>query len=284
MKLRFWFVLPLVFVVGLISWSEDYVLVPENFFMHKGDSLNVHLFSAELFDRTKEQKYDRASTEKFAIYQDGKRVDVIAHMQDNTAPVLATKLNSSGLAMIEMVKTFQPEDIDKADFVTDLESEGLIKLSEKVNNVGQNRIRTKTTCYLKSLVTVDKPTGGTFTAVLNHTLEISFKQNPYKLNYGDEVTAEIKFKGKPLPNAKVDLLIKTSSGRVYPQKLIGDALGNVSLNVSREGIYLLRMMYVEPSTSKDYDYEKWGAAYSFAFSNNGTMPNTYKEFGLGNSH
>jgi uncharacterized GH25 family protein len=284
MKLRYWFVLSLLFVVGLVSWSNDYILVPENFFLHKGDSLNVHLFSAELFESPKEVKYEQATTEKFALYADGKRFGLKESAKAGSAPVLATKMNNSGLAMVEMVRDYPADDVDKADLSAELESEGLIKLSEKVNNIGQNRFRTKYNCFLKTLVMVDKPGGNLFSSEIGHELEIILKSNPYKLNYGDDLTAIIKLKGKPLANAKVDLLIKTSSGRVYPQKLISDATGTISFSTNREGIYLLRTVYFEPSTSKTFDYQKWGADYSFAFSNNGTMPNTYREFGLGNKH
>ena len=283
MKLRYWFVLLCFLVVGLVSWSSDYILVPEKFFLHKGDSLNVHLFSAEMFDNAKELKYDQANTESFALYTDGKRFGLKGTVKDGATPVLSSKMNNSGLAMVEMVRSYPADDYDRTDFQTDLENEGLIKLSEKVNNMGQNRLRVKFTGYLKSLVTVDKPSGSLYSSNLGHQLEIILKTNPYKLNYGDDVTALVLYKNKPLPNAKVDLLIRTSSGKIYPQRFITDGNGALSFSVSREGVYLLRLVYVEASTSKAVDFEKWGAAFSFAFSNNGTMPNTYREFGLGSS-
>ncbi|MBW4891093.1 DUF4198 domain-containing protein [Mucilaginibacter sp. HMF5004] len=284
MKLRYFFIFCLLFAVGLISWSNDYILVPENFFMHKGDSLNVHLFSSELFESPKEVKYEQATTEKFALYDGGKKIDLKATAKANALPALSYKMDNSGLAMVEMVRNYPADDVDRGDFTAELESEGLVKLSEKVNNIGQNRIRTKYTCYLKSLVMVDKPGGSIYSTDLDHNLEIILKSNPYKLSYGDDLTAMVKFRKKPLVNAHVDLLIKTASGRVYPQKLVSDANGLVSFSVNREGIYLLRTVNIEASTSKTYDYEKWGADYSFAFSNNSIMPNTYKEFGLGNLH
>jgi uncharacterized GH25 family protein len=278
MKLSYWF------VVGLMSWSNDYILVPENFFMHKGDSLNVHLFIAEQFERAKEVKYEQATTEKFDLYDNGKKFDLKAGTKPNAEPVLSYKMNNNGLAMLTMTRSYPADDMDKADFISDLEGEGMIKLSEKVNNLGQNRIRVKYTSYLKSLVTIDKPSGSIYSTETDQDLEITLKANPYKLSYGDDMTAVVKFKKKPLANAKVDLIIKTSSGRIYPQRIISDATGSISFSANREGIYLLRLVNIEPSTNKAYDYEKWGATYSFAFSNNGTMPNTYKEFDLGNVH
>jgi len=283
MKLRYWFVLPLLFVIGFISWSDDYILVPENFFMHKGDSLNVHLFTADAFDHVKELRYEKATTDKFALYDDGKIADMKSAAKDGAKPILGYKMNTNGLAMLEMVRNYPPDDIDRVDFATDLESEGMVALSDKVNKIGQNRVGVKYTYYLKSLVMVDKPNGNIYAKELNHDLEITLKENPYKLSYGDNETAQVKFKKKPLGNAKVDLLIKTSSGKVYPQRFVSDADGYISFSVNREGIYLLRLAYVEPSKIKTADYEKWGAAFSFAFSNNGTLPAT-KEFGLGTTH
>jgi len=284
MKLRYFFILCLLFTVGLISWSNDYILVPQNFFLHKGDSLNVRLFSSELFENPKEVKYEQSTTDKFALYDGGKKFDMKPNTKANASPVLGYKMDNSGLAMVEMVRSYPADDVDKADFTAELDGEGLVKLSEKVNSIGQNRFRTKYTCFLKSLVMVDKPSGSLYSTEVGHELEIILKSNPYKLSYGDDLTAIVKLRGKPMANAKVDLLIKTPSGKVYPLKLISDATGSVSFSVSREGIYLLRTVYFEPSKVKTADYDKWGADYSFAFSNNGTMPNTYKEFGFGNVH
>ncbi|HEY9197436.1 MAG TPA: DUF4198 domain-containing protein, partial [Mucilaginibacter sp.] len=114
--------------------------------------------------------------------------------------------------------------------------------------------------------------------------EIVIKQNPYKADYGDDVTAEVLFRGKPLKDAAVILYVKTINGNVFPQKLSSDASGLIYFKLSREGIYMLSSVHIEASKDKNADFESWGTTYTFAFTNNGTMPDTYREFGFGNKH
>lgn len=52
---------------------------------------------------------------------------------------------------------------------------------------------------------------------------------------------------------------------------------NVTNLLSLEGNYLLRLVNVEATKAKDVDYEKWGAAYTFAFANSRKLPNNYCE-------
>jgi hypothetical protein len=54
--------------------------------------------------------------------------------------------------------------------------------------------------------------------------------------------------------------------------------------MSREGIYMLRSVRIEPTKDKDADFESWWASFTFPFSSSDEVPNTYKEFGFGNVH
>jgi len=96
--------------------------------------------------------------------------------------------------------------------------------------------------------------------------------------------AVLKFKGKPAASAPMQLYIKTITGNVYPQNLTTNADGEVTFNLSREGVYLLRAVRIEPTKDKDADYESWWTSFTFPFSSSEELPNTYKEFGFGNKH
>jgi len=98
------------------------------------------------------------------------------------------------------------------------------------------------------------------------------------------MSAIVRFKGKPAVGAIVALYIKSTSGNVYTQNLTADATGEVSFTMTREGIYLLRSVHIEPTKDKDADFESWWASFTFPFSSSNELPNTYKEFGFGNKH
>jgi len=276
MKLRYLLILCLLLVIGLVARSSDYFLLPNTFFFHKGETLNLRLLIGDYFENVKEAKYQAASTDKFVLHEGSKNVtDLKALVRESDSTLLSYKLQNSGLQLIEMNQTYPLVELDRPAFLKELEQEQLTKLSEKVSATFQQDIREKYTTYLKTLFTVDKPNGTVFNKELGQTLEIILLENPYKLGYGDDITALIKFKGAPLVNAHVDLVVKTATGKIHPERLVSDASGNITFKLSLEGNYLLRLVNVEATKAKDVDYEKWGAAYTFAFANSRKLPNSY---------
>jgi uncharacterized GH25 family protein len=138
---------------------------------------------------------------------------------------------------------------------------------------------------MKSLVEVEKNSANNFDKPLNEDFEIILKDNPYKGSYGADIIAQVKLRGKAAANVNVMLYVKTADGRnIFAQKLSSDKEGQVYFKLSREGIYLLRALYTEPSKEKGADFETWMSSYSFGFSSSNEMPNSYKEFGFGNKH
>jgi hypothetical protein len=270
-------------IIGLVAFTPDQFLMPENFYLHKGDKLNLHLLTGESLNKDAEVGYNAAKTTKFALYEGSKKTDFLKTTKDSAAPVLSYSLMNGGLALVEM-NTNELNDIPREDFLTYLTEQGHEDIADKLKNSNKLNFTEKYNRYLKALVTVDDPDGKAYEKELNNDFEIILKQNPYKLNYGDDISALVNFKGKPFKAGTVFLYIKTASGNIYPQKLSTDNLGKIYFSVSRDGIYLLRATQFETSTSKDADYETWTASYTFSFSNRNDSPNTYKEFGFGDKH
>jgi hypothetical protein len=281
MKLRYFTALIALLLFSLAVRSNDYFLLPEIFTLHKGQTVNIRLFNGEGFDKNTENKYQASHTEKFALYEGNKKIDLKPAAKDSAAPVLNYTPAISGLVLLEMTRSYADADIDKAAFINEIDEEGQTKIYDAVSTANQSKFRIRYTSYMKTLLQVDKPEGNLFGKDLNHDLEIIPQQNPYGLNYGDDVTALIKFKKKPMVNGHVDLLVKSPTGKLYSQRLNSDFSGNIYFKLSREGIYLLRMVTIQPSKIKDIDYQKWGATYTFAFSSSNVLPNNYKGFGIG---
>jgi len=68
---------------------------------------------------------------------------------------------------------------------------------------------------------------------------------------------QLLFKGKPAKNEQMTLYIKSLGGNVYTQTYTTDDKGEATITMSREGIYMLRNVHVEPTTDKDADYVSW---------------------------
>jgi uncharacterized GH25 family protein len=269
-------------IFGLLAFIPDHFLMPENFYLHKGDKFNLHLLSGENLVKEREVPYTAAQTTKFMIYEGSKKTDLSKITKNDASPLLNYTIQDDGLVLVEM-NSNELNEIPREDFLPYLTEQGYDDIAEKLKNSNALNFTEKYNRYLKTLITVDEPKGNAYEKVLNDDFEIVLKRNPYKLNYGDDITAIVYFKGKPF-SGQVMLYIKTESGNVYPQKLASDAAGKVYFSVSREGIYLLRATKFEASKGKEADYESWVASYTFSFSNHNDSPNTYKEFGFGDKH
>jgi uncharacterized GH25 family protein len=284
MKRPYFIIFCLFLLTAFKASAQDYILLPENFFLHKGDNLNLHLITGNQFIKQDELKYEASQTAKFAVYAGSKRADLTTVAKESAVPIVSFKIENDGLYLVQMTRKSITDDIERDDFLKILDDEGLTKESEKAKNGSKDSFREKYTWYLKSLVEVDKNNGNNFEKPLNDDYEIILKDNPYRGNYGADITALINFKGKPLANANVILYIKTVNGNIFAEKLSSDKSGLIYFKLSREGIYLLRTLHMEPSKDKTADFETWMASYTFAFSSSNEMPNTYKEFGFGNKH
>ena len=277
------FILILLAVGALAATTRDFFLLPENFFLHKGEQLDLHLLMGDAFTKRQEIRYEPAKTTKFMLYSGSKKIDLTKMAKDSAAPVIGYTMSNTGQALIEMTRGYDFSESSRDNYADFLNNQGLDKLAEKVKSGNQFRIKEKYTRYLKTLVCVEDHDGGVYDKVLNENYEIVLKDNPYKKRYGDDMSAKLLFKGKPLRGATITLYIKTTAN-VYPQNLITDKDGEVSFTVSREGIYMLRSVHVEQTTDKDADFESWWASYTFPFSSTDEALNTYKEFGFGDKH
>lgn len=270
--------------IAIAAATHDYFLLPEMFFMHKGDKINLHLLSGDAFVKDAEIAYQPAKTTRFMLYNGSKKIDLTKAAQDSATPVLSYEMTLPGQSLIEMTRGYEFGFTSRDAYAEFLNNQGLDKLAEKVKAGNQFRVKEKYTRYLKTLVSVDNRDGKAYEKVLNEDFEIVLKKNPYDKQYGDDMIALLLFKGKPAESASLELYIKTTTGNVYNQNLTTNNDGEVTFNLSREGIYLLRAVRIEQTKDKDADYESWWTSFTFPFSNTEELPNTYREFGFGNKH
>jgi len=262
--------------------QTDYFLLPENFFPQKGDSINLHLLSGNAFSKGEEQQYDAKTTIKALLLDGGKPTDLSAAFKQANVPVLTSKLSNTGLTLLTVVEQ-QAEDISRKKYVNYLTDNGLDKIADGLKQFQQS-FRQKTTSIAKTLVAVEKNSGSVQEKPLKEEYELVLKQNPYKGNYGDDITAVVYFKGQPIKNEKVTLIVRTPKGTEFPLLLSTDESGSVFIKLSREGTYMLQAIHIEPSKDQTVDFEAWQTSFTFAFSSTNTMPNSYKEFGMGSRH
>jgi len=248
--------------------AQDTYLAAKKYRMHKGEKLDIYLLSGIQFKDLDEFKYDSSKTAKFNLIDGGKKINLMTAAKDSASPVLSNVMNNQGMAMVEMVRKIAPTPIDRDEYAKYLTDEGLTKLAETVNNSNQNTFKEKKTVYMKSLFIVDKPNGSDYEKQFGQEYEITLKKNPYKLNYGDEITGIYYVKGKPVKAATIDVFVKVASGNVYVDHASTNEKGEFSIIMNREGVYMLRTAQTVVSTTPDADFETTQTAFTFLFTNN----------------
>jgi len=283
MKITRTFLLLLFVIPAFTAHAQSYFLVPENFYLQKSEKVNVRLLQSDDFTKETDFKYQPAKTAKFVLYQGNKKINLTPMARD-TGAVISAATPESGLTLIDMVTTTASNEMSRSKFLRGLDDGDPDNIAEKIKNSNQLYYKETYTSYMKTLFIAEKNSGNVFEKPQGDDFEIVLQQNPYKYNYGDDISAVILFKGKPLVNAEVDLFVRTTNGNVFPQKLNSDNTGLIYFKLSREGIYVLRTKHFITSKDKTSDFESWRATYTFAFSSSNELPNTYREFGFGNAH
>jgi hypothetical protein len=274
-----------LFVISAFKVSaQSSFLLPENFYLKKTEKLQLHLLQSDDFVKQTDLKYQPTKVAKFILVQGKKPVDLKPMATDTGKLVLNYETPDRGIALIDLVSVTEASEMSRSKFLRNIDEDDPDKIADKVKNSNQLYYKEKFTTYMKTLFISDKTSGSAFSKPLGDDYEITLQQNPYNFNYGDDVSALITFKGKPISVAEVDLFVKTANGDVFPQKLSSDAGGLIYFKLSREGIYILRSKHFEISKDKTADFESWRATYTFGFSSSNELPNTYREFGLGNKH
>ncbi|MCC8408661.1 DUF4198 domain-containing protein [Mucilaginibacter sp. UR6-1] len=282
---RFYLLTAALFIAAVFTaaTNEDFLLA-ENFFLHKGDKLSVRMFKANVTNTDDDYETPEAKDAKFALYEGSKKIPLTTVANDTVVTIKDYQVENGGLALLQLSQS-ATQEIDRETFLKHLEADGNEESVKKAKSFHTMNVREKYNRSIKTLVMVDKPSGNAYEKLVGDEFEIILKTNPYKMNYGDDVTAVVYFQNKPLESAPLKLYVKTPKGTIYPENLSSNAKGQVFFKLSREGIYMLRATRTDvAATGKDADFETWWTSYSFAFSSANELPNTYKEFGFGNKH
>src|ERR1700744_3454110 len=134
------FLLILVSAVAVAGTVHDYFLLPESFFLHKGDKVNLHLLGGEQFVKQEEIGYQPAKTTSFMLYQGSKKIDLTKEAKDGAMPLVEYPLTGTGQALVEMTRSSEFNDVSRDNYADFLALLGYDKLSDKVKNGNQFRV------------------------------------------------------------------------------------------------------------------------------------------------
>ena len=239
--------------------------MPENFFIAKGEAFRVNLLNLVDFKESKEQKFPPALTSTVRFYDGSKKEDIKISASDSLPLVTSRKLENSGLILLTVEQNTAESTHPKKEFLNWLRENGLDQLEKMAKAKSKDVFIKKNLICSKTLAMADKPSGGLFNQKTGLTLEIVLQQNPYKMQYGDDMTAEILFKGKPHANGRVDVLTIASNGAVFKQNYSTDKGGRIYFKLNRAGSWMIRTIHMLPLQDGNIDFESFSSNYTFGF-------------------
>src|ERR1700744_4788855 len=182
---------------SFIAHAQSYFLLPETFFIQKGQKIDLRLLQSDDFNKQSDFKFQADKTAKFELYQGKKKID-LKPMAKDTGAVISMDGPDEGLALVDMVTTATSNEMSRSKFLRSLDEGDPDNIAEKVKNSNQLYYKETYTSFMKTLLPVEKNSGNVFEKPQGDEFEIVVQQNPYKFNYGDDISAEILFQGKPL--------------------------------------------------------------------------------------
>jgi len=260
------FVILAVFL-SIKGYAQDYSLIANSYIAAKGDSITYTIFQGRGLDTT-EIAPEAVKNLNYANYtQGGKKVnDTIsldksfmrytAIQQEGGQSLLAIEFKGGAVTYDQLVV----EDFAKTENLTDL--------ATVIDSSGFTTDYTANTFFTaKALTITDKSNGNLYKSQECKQLEIVLEQNPYKLQYGDDITAIILLNGKPQEGTSTTIYTKSNSGQIHAAKYRSNAEGKIYFKLNRSGLWLLQTVYANPSKEEGMDYNYYQSSFSFRFSN-----------------
>ena len=269
-----------------VAYSHDIWLHADKFRLERGDLLIVRQLLGEELDTdlsrpesTQELPILMDMTPRFSLIGPQGTVDLLAELPDirtqpTIVPVLQRKLDFNGLALVTMEHAPLYTEFTSSEFLEYLHHEELDPERFR-QHMGSRESQSKAYIRtLKCLVQVGDTTGSApatelHKQVLGQRIEIVLQQNPYGLDPGDKLDAQVLLDSEPLPDQLVKAYNSNRDGSVSLQRARTNAAGIARISLDRAGLWLLRSVYMAPCSGRpemdceDTDWESAWTAYSF---------------------
>lgn len=246
--------------------AQSYFLVPSSFFSQKGDKIQFNVYNGKSFDTTSAKRIPVTELKEASLYTNSKPVNLLSEDKTVAKSAIDLSLQDAGICMVTASRELIIDNLDREDVMRQLADEGFQKLVDKADEKEEMGIRNL--MITKSLVVASKPSGGVYGDRVNQPLELVPQQNPYKMKYGEDMTLQVLFKGKPLTDSRVQVMVRTINGSVIPSDYTTDGDGKIYLKLNRSGEWMLKVLCIEPianAPEKGPDYDRWCSVLTFGF-------------------
>jgi len=252
------------FVLMLSAIAHEYILVAYKYRIAKGDTLEVHLFVADGFNIELERPMQTAITKKFKMITENGTIDLLATTNNGCLPVINMKADFEGLGLIHTERDYARITLPTPKFLSYLKEDHIENIKVK-NDSSKKFQRERYTRYIKCLVQSGQTRKDTlYKTITGQNFEIILLQNPYLLQKGDILKAQVFFMGKPLTNKLITARNRTGNLPAIALTSRTDAKGICNFQMKRKGDWFIHATHMITCPDKaDADWESFWTSYSF---------------------
>lgn len=246
--------------------AHDYWFEADNFFPAENASVTFHLQLGSALKIEEERFYQPEKTLFFKLLSAAKVFDLHDKSEKDAVPVAKTQVGASGTYLLGMARTPVESVLEADKFDEYLREEGLENIIAERAKRGESQKfgYERYSRFIKSVVQVGDKRDETYRKLLGFKLEIQPLENPYRKKSGDSLKMRLLFGGKPLGKTVVFAHNRTND-QVFTEKYVTDARGNFNIKLSRQGLWLVRLVKMERCTQNcgENDWESWWGSLSF---------------------
>ena len=270
-------------------------LKPDPFFIQPNSRATIHLYNGT-FDKS-ENVIARNRMADVSLVGGGKRtaVDSTAWSERDNMTVLSFQAGEAGTWVAGVSTHPRNIEMSAADFNGYLEHDGvldMLKWRKDNDALGQDAVE-KYSKHVKTVFQVGEHTSEDWKTVLGYPIEFIPRENPYDLHPGHTLEVQLLWDGKPLPNQLVyvgssagmhshdpetehshtasgahqhDPGEDTDEGHSHSlvNQLRTDSEGVVKVDLTTEGTWYLRTIYMTASEEPGLTHESNWATLTFA--------------------
>ena len=253
-----------ILLAGYFAFAHEYVLLAYKYKVQKGDTLELHLFSADGFNVQIERPVQMKITKNFELITENGTTNLLAEATDQSLPILNRKVDFEGLGLLHMERDYARIALENKKFLSYLKEDHIENIVVKSDPLKKTQ-KERYSRYIKTLVqSGSKPYGELYKKVIGQNFEIVLLQNPYLLKKGDNIKAQILFMGKSLPNKVITARNRIGSESAMAATSRTDENGICSFKITREGEWFIHATHMIPCPDlTDSDWESFWASYSF---------------------
>jgi uncharacterized GH25 family protein len=258
------YLLSFLLVLGLsLSLAHEYVLIAHDFILKPGDTLALHLFVADGFNVEIERPVQKEMTRRFELLSEKGRTDLLAEAQEGALPLLTREVDFNGLGLVHLERDYARITMDNEKFRAYLRTDNIENI--RIDDSTQSSQSERYARYIKALIQSTPIPGDSLHKLrVGQTFEIILLDNPYQLEQGDWLRAQVFFRGAPLVDKVITARNRLGSQPAIHQYARTDSQGICSFKLERAGEWFVHATHmISCPDPDDSDWESFWASYSF---------------------